>query len=307
MNNVYVIFYDEHSGYTLERIEEFRWSFVRDIVEKDSIVFVTPDIHDESLLSLLEEHKISEIVWNRYFNPMNKTRIKVRVNFTPDDIPSMEEAAQKQEKELYIQLQEQISEYKKKKEKQSQKYEEKLNQHQELVEENSKDFSDDMSDLEAILLWGEKKFIMPPPKTITKLKKFWNIKWNSLLESSKHIYRMFTDTEVNTKTLEEWIVPNKDNISVIRLYYNRKNIPVLFDDNTYEYFYLKDGKTVVHAEEYEKAGKFLLSHVPLKVYPLQYLEYNMLFNRNQFNCDYPVDKIILVALFGTDSIDDDHT
>lgn len=177
--NIYVVLSTRDGKGEIERFDEEKWNVLKARIDKDRILYVTPDISDTKL----KEFKFPEIIWDRVFNPIgnNYKKIKVALSY---DVESMNSEFEKQlitsEKEIESQIVK-IEEIKQK------KYEKnlpKLKLHKEAVNQNDSLIPEDMEEHEALITWKNSGFIMPPPHKISDIKNTYNMSWTNF---KKHI------------------------------------------------------------------------------------------------------------------------
>ena len=175
---IYAVIRQQHNNKLyIERFTEEKWEnlplyFVEDTTK---IPYFTNDITDSEL------SKIKEIIWDRLYNPKQRSQVKIIVPFTPDNIPLMEEKALEiivEKEKLYRQIEMREQEEKSAKaERLKPKLEAQLKVHDDNVRKNSELIPDDTEMFAAMKKWRDLDFIAPPPRRILELKKSMNLSW----------------------------------------------------------------------------------------------------------------------------------
>ena len=179
--NIYVVFSDERKT-ELERFTEEKWNVVKDTVNSERVKLVTADLDDEAL----KEWDISEIVWDRIYNPQFRNYRKIKVPLSRNII-EMENLASEKMVEAKAQIEADLEKMKKAREAKinSKESQDKNRAWREQTAKNSELIPDDMDEYSAITEWKKLDYVMPAPRRITEIKESYSMSWNRFIEFTK--------------------------------------------------------------------------------------------------------------------------
>ncbi|MCQ2584473.1 MAG: hypothetical protein MJ185_02690 [Treponema sp.] len=177
-------------GDHLEHFTEEKWNVMKSKIAPHKIIYVTPDLLDEKLLSF----KFEEIIWDRIFNPFTNSYAKIIVPFMPTGYYEMTIYAREKiasKIALYNEKQADDAKYRKKSleelEQEEKEYNEKLLIHIAETQKIDKDYEDLTTDEEVIKRWMDNGMASPPHKVIA-IKNRTEFSWKQFKEFCTAIY-----------------------------------------------------------------------------------------------------------------------
>ena len=180
-SDVYAVVVMAHNGKKyVERFSKAKWEYIPLQVRNDTTKYpyYSSDITDK------EFRGIEEIIWDRVYNAKLKMSAKIKVPFTPDDIPLMEENAVSEIQKRNEKWQMQIDEMNQRKAENSRQS---FIEYQEHLEKVDRYFSDEMTDSDAIIQWKKLNYVMPAPSRILKIKKELDKSWEQFINICREV------------------------------------------------------------------------------------------------------------------------
>ncbi|MBR4322804.1 hypothetical protein [Treponema sp.] len=180
-SDVYAVVVMAHNGKKyVERFSKAKWEYIPLQVRNDTTKYpyYSSDITDK------EFRGIEEIIWDRVYNAKLKMSAKIKVPFTPDDIPLMEENAVSEIQKRNEKWQMQIDEMNQRKAENSRQS---FIEYQEHLEKVDRYFSDEMTDYDAIIQWTKLNYVMPAPSRILKIKKELDKSWEQFIDICREV------------------------------------------------------------------------------------------------------------------------
>ena len=181
--NIYVIL-KTTTGTEAERFDEIQWEETKKRIDKNRILYATPDITDSNF----KTNNIEKIIWGRVFNPAGRNFRKVFVKFSKN-VSEMEQEFDKNVIQVNSEIDKSLDDIKKLKFEKFQRktpiYEKELEEHRNKVLEINKLFSGTDDEYALLSEWKKNNFIMPPPDKIKDIKDTYNMSWSEFIEHCK--------------------------------------------------------------------------------------------------------------------------